>query len=292
MLWCHIPVPTCWLFLILGPANLGMGPGQLWLCNFWHMFTISSPSAKSNKVFLSSVLWTTTCSTVVCSYTRPAIMSRFVYTRDNGFPLRSSIVKLTTLLPISRNWYWGCTISWWCWHHATSIFFQKQLCNLYHRYFSNIFSRLLPCPNTETTQTNGIYCPIESQLILLLWRWLSSHQLLMLFFSCWLVMHVIVSLTTSLDCDSHGPPLHIGHLFTLCIPLPRGQGPSSWSVTHALVHLAWLSLSLTLSAKICHASLLSLTLSLSHFLYYLLTSHPVVLHEGSHSKSRPRHQYS
>ena len=45
--------------------------------NFCHIFF---PSAKTNKVFLSSSLWTTISFTVKCSYTSPSIMSGFINT--------------------------------------------------------------------------------------------------------------------------------------------------------------------------------------------------------------------
>ena len=70
-----------------------------------------------------------------------------------------------------------------------------------------------------------------------------------------------------------GPSLHTNHLFSLHIPLPRGQGPS-WSITHALACLTWLCfephigcqnlscfLALSLMLFSCHNSSLFLTLS-------------------------------
>ena len=70
-------------------------------CTFWHNFSIISPSAKFNKVFLSSTLWTTTGSTVICSYNNPMTLPWSVNTGDNGCPLSNSVVKITTLLPLT-----------------------------------------------------------------------------------------------------------------------------------------------------------------------------------------------
>ena len=56
-------------------------------------FSISSPSIKTNKVFFSFSLCSTIGSTVVCSYTNPAMMSWFVHAGDNTCPHSNSIIK-------------------------------------------------------------------------------------------------------------------------------------------------------------------------------------------------------
>ena len=76
-------------------------------------------------------------------------MSRSVYTGDNGCPLGNSIVKNTTLLPLSPIDIWGMLL-------VNNIdimphlnYFKKQLCNLYHKYFSNICLGYSLCADTE-----------------------------------------------------------------------------------------------------------------------------------------------
>ena len=56
----------------------------------WHNFSIFSPSAKTNKVFLLSSLWITIGSMVVHSHTNPTTMSGLVNAGDNGCPLSNS----------------------------------------------------------------------------------------------------------------------------------------------------------------------------------------------------------
>ena len=60
------PVCTLW------PNHISMDH------NVWHYFSIFSPSAKTNNVFLLSSLWMTIGCTVVCSYTNYTYMSGFV----------------------------------------------------------------------------------------------------------------------------------------------------------------------------------------------------------------------
>ena len=105
----------------------------------------------------------------------------------------------------------------------------------------------------------------------------------MLLSSCQSVMHVIVSLTTSLVIlmvngisEVSGLPLHTVHLIFLHIPLLWIWVFLflSWIATYALVH--WFAsldsaLSPLLGTNNFHASLLSLTLSLSYFFAF---SHP------------------
>ena len=71
-------------------------------CSVLHNFPISSPFQKTNKVFLPSSLCTTIGSSVVSSYTNPAMMSWFINAGDNAFPLSNSTVKTTAVLLLSQ----------------------------------------------------------------------------------------------------------------------------------------------------------------------------------------------
>ena len=84
-------------------------------CNVLHNFPISSPSPKTNKVYLSSSLCTTIDSMVACSYVNPAMMSGFKNAGDNACPL-GNYCKNHNSFTTFPLWDQGYTFSWQCQH--------------------------------------------------------------------------------------------------------------------------------------------------------------------------------
>ena len=115
-------------------------------------FSMSPPSVKTNKVFFSSSVCTTICSTVVFSYTTsPAMISEFINTRENACPLCNSIIKTTALWLLSLIGIRGNTYSWWYQHfhniriqmnwdnkwYVLLLFLLRLLLMHWYRYYTN-----------------------------------------------------------------------------------------------------------------------------------------------------------